>query len=226
MTPRIRHISIPVRTAGAVEAHVKWIAEHWDTYRETCWASAPDVLRAGGSSDRRTPGHSDPTSVIATFDTGYDDTEEGLTAALAQVRWVIDRMQTMLVNHGPQAREADQNRVRLRCDGSIDPLCTNYAAPGRRGLCDACYMRNYRSRVTTRDQHQREPVTEPATVRAIGSPVSVEPQLPTAGLRTATAECIHCGQAFTAAGYDEQQARTDAVNLRDRHQCSAQVVSA
>ena len=213
-----RHISLPVRTAGAVEAHVKWIAENWDTYRETCWALGPDVLRAGGNSDRRTPGHSDPTSVIALADTGYTDTEEALTATLAQVRWVIDRMQTMLVQHGPQAREADANRQRLRCDGSIDPLCTEYASVGRNGICEKCYWRDYRAR--------KRAATSPATPDVVHSANldkcdPVEQLLPSLQRYTAVMECLHCGETFTAEGPDDIQARGDVQILKDRHQCAA-----
>jgi hypothetical protein len=209
--PAKRLITSQERTARAIAADALWIADNWHDYRATVAAAHPTVLRAAAPRDGgRSSDHPDPTANLAVQFTGgpiededtrtrdrieYDEVSEAIPAFHRQGQWIIEHMVTVLATDGPLAK----TRSRLRCDGSIDPLCANYAAPDRGGKCDACYMADYRTRVVASTETSECDINA-RLVQSVPPPTLVE------------ATCGRCGRTFPAR--DSEHGR---LLLEDHH---------
>ncbi len=91
-----------------------------------------------------------------------DDIDSELQALEDIVNVLTQRNRRYRHDTRPDHVVTPEERARLRCTGGgsiepwTDPTCTEYAAPGRDGLCIKHWMRRYRHR---RDTQPAQPVT-------------------------------------------------------------------
>jgi hypothetical protein len=193
-----------------LRAHLTWLEQHWQDYRDTCDDIAPAELRSTAAGAGRATGHSDPTPTIALVDTGYHGTLEGIQGAVAQLDWCVQQVQAVITRHGAIAREREQLKPRITCDGSFDPLCGRIAAPDRGGKCHQCWM------------DARKRLNDASTLHT--TPKSGTSDYDSRSLslvRHASTSCLLCGQTFAASGTDEEAIRADVTRRKAEHTCTA-----
>lgn len=221
----------PDTTLRAIIGLAEALLANLDQHHETEVALLPAELHASGSRDGgRSADHPDPTGNLAVQlvpradRRGYDPTGRELAdvgrwaefvaeldEALGHLRSAQRRQTFVLRQHPDIARDADATARALRCDGSIDPLCTNNAVKG--GLCWKCIKRRQRERYRSES----------------GDPPRVHPELlehatVEQSAATTVAECGRCG--WTTPAHDIDHAKL----LLDEHHidgtCPASVASA
>lgn len=191
----------PHRTLAAIIGVAEQLSANLGAHMGVELALAPDVLRAASydTTGSRSSDPPDPTGTIATTltprtaRTSTSSWPEFCADAEAALR-VLRRMQARqaaCIRHDPAvASAADALARNLRCDGTVDPLCTNNAV--RAGKCWKCIKRLQRSDAPGDDRGQFP------TERARTGNVQ-----PSAFMATAVvvhhveATCGRCGATFT-----------------------------
>lgn len=192
----------PHRTFTAIIGIAEQLAANLGAHIGVELALAPDVLRAasltGGSRSSDVP---DPTGTIATTLTSrghlrdttssWPEFIEDAERVLVILRRMQTRQATCIRQDPAVARDADATARALRCDGSVDPLCTRNAV--RAGVCWSCYQKRRRD-----------------TMRATGTSdvvdsLSVEPSAPQTafGVVSSDATCGRCGASFHGTDADD-----------------------
>lgn len=204
-----RLITKSERQASTVHAIAQRVTERWPKVEAVAAALAPPTITASGSHDGGRPsGHADPTARIALGHPGYDELREAVAAWLEQGKWIEERQIAYLKEH-PELASAKLDSLKGLCHiGGCDFDAV------RRGMCWHHYQIELDNEKTASHHTATTPVIQSATN---GSPVSVEPELPK---YTATMQCIHCGETFTADGPDDIQARGDVQIMHARHECA------
>lgn len=180
-------MSNPQRTCTAIVGLAESLEAHWSTYQATEAALAPALLNAAASAPGgRSSDYSDPTANRGTALTAelkvvdkritvqsYPDTCYAVDQALKWLRLAQQRQATVRKQHPDVARQADATLRALRCDGSIDPLCTANAV--KDGKCWKCIKRR---------QRESDGVVDMSTARVLETvayePRPVEPMAPNA----------------------------------------------
>ena len=208
------------RTYTAIIGITEQLAANHIRWREIEAALTPTLLNAAVASGSHTPGHiSDPTGTHATRLTptnndvidSWADAETALNTVLKTLRAVQARQTRALKQHPELAGDADATARAIRCDGSIDPLCTRNAVKG--GICWACTKRRQRQNDDTGGQvHQN--LVRIATV-------DPRPETEAAPRHVATITCHTCGWWTRAQGDNDAELHTDLTAALAEHTAEA-----
>lgn len=117
-------------------------ATGWPTYQTTSAALANSTIpNAGGGTQGGDI--SDPTYAAILSHERYGETTALIAEAIGIMRDVQRRMASIRRQHPETARDIDAAIRAARCDGSVDPTCTDNAV--RKGLCWSCYQKQRRA---------------------------------------------------------------------------------
>ena len=196
------------RTYTAIIGIAEQLAANHIRWREIEAALTPTLLTAAVASGSHTPGHiSDPTGTHATRLTptnndvidSWADAETALNTVLQTLRAVQARQTRALKQHPELAGDADATARAIRCDGSIDPLCTRNSV--RKGLCWSCYQRARRDTADADTCATTKNLVKPATV-------DPRPETEAAPRHVATITCHTCGWQATGADNNDAELHT------------------
>ena len=139
-----RHVTILLRHAQEAINHA---VDEYDRWRRHIESTMPDGYPSGGDIDHVSGGAiGDPVgSSMLARRKGLkllQDAERTITS----IHDLTQHLDALLAS-GPQRLDTSTIKRAARCSGAVDPTCTN-VADGRRhktGLCDRCFMRQYRA---------------------------------------------------------------------------------
>lgn len=132
----------PAADLEAIAELARAAATGWPTYESTSAALGNSTIPSAGSG---THGGDipDPVAANAISHQRYYETAALIAEALGITREIQRRMSAIRRQHPETARDIDAAIKAARCDGSIDPTCTDNAV--RRGLCWSCYQKQRRA---------------------------------------------------------------------------------
>lgn len=128
----------PQRSLDAIATRIADLTAQWAAY-ETIEANlatptlAATNLEPGHGADINRPTETTALAHLEPNHPGYYETVDKINAALGLIIRAQQRVTFVNKYHAGLAAQLANDAQRARCDGSHDPLCTNFAA--RRGIC-------------------------------------------------------------------------------------------